>query len=152
MVLRNFLPQEIAQLRKIDQKSIVNRVVPDLEAIFKKTLCLHALDGGKDLRFGGAFALASDDGIFEVSPNRDVSNEGSFYASRQGLTSYLLTESEPITEEKTREAIIADSWHFYGGKKIYDPMIFGKLGDETFALFDADNKPHEIRKEELECL
>jgi hypothetical protein len=152
MVLRNFLPEEISKLRKLTLETIVNQLLPDVEAVFKETFCLHTSEEGKDVRFGGSFALASEDGIFEIGSNRDVSDEGSFFASRQGLLSFLLTKAEPVSEKKAQEAIDTDSWHYYGGKKIYDPMIFGYLGDDIYTLYDADDRPHKIRKEELECL
>jgi hypothetical protein len=151
MVLRNTLPDEIAKFHKLNHETLVNHLVPDVQAILRQYFCLHITNGDKFVSFGGSFVLASEDGIFEISTDGDVADKGRIYASRQALVSALFSDEKPLSIEKAKEVIETDSWHYYAGKKIYDPAITGFLGDSTFVLSDSDNLPHEISKEELVC-
>jgi hypothetical protein len=152
MVLRNILPELVSKASKMDRWAIVNCFMPEIEDSFRKAACLHTSDNGKDVRLGGSFVLASSDGIIEVNSNRDVCKHEDFYASSENLVSSLFAGEGPLSIDKAKTVIDTDSWHYYAGHKIYDPMIVGWLGDATFLLSDFEAKPRQISKEELECL
>lgn len=151
MVLRNFLPQQMAKYTKIDRSVIVEELLPAIEEEFKKIGCLHLKEDGKQYSLGASFILASSTGIYEIDSNLDVSEHSSFYISSDSLRSAVFSEEGPITIDKAREAIDGDSWHYYAGQKIYDPQIIGFLDDSTYLLYDCDSQPQEIKEEELEC-